>query len=752
MGKSDDDLAEYYKYKAPNHFAGWKSEEVIEYAKEKDPDFANKAKVFYGDGTAEKSAKAQKDSTYPEEQFKNQNPEVRSLDTAQKMLSMSVPEPIKGAFGVAAKGIEKVSEVVQKPFDALKKSPTLRAATVMSSPALGIIMAAADAGKVVSDGGTYLVNKADEMAEGGNVKGASAVAALGGLMKAVPSKESDVLLSVAPIEELVAPAAKFGAGAVKETSKMIEDVTSFLPGAAIVSDAFKAGKSATKENLAFKARVRELGKQMTYTNNKIKEAEASLKPIKDSITYGEFAKKGLDFQEELSKAPLVSRTAALNANKEMSVASSVADMSQDMAKIGDELTGVISATDDKVVERIVQKYLPSEPKAGDSIYVWDPLTKKPKMKVELPIAQATPSDLLKDRSRIGQAYMRALRSGVLDTEQSTALLRLQSIIDDGIERRLAANPKALEEMKAIRQGWRQHYDKFASKTAIAVRQAPASEVIKKIEKTASSIEEARNILPTAAFEKLASDEASILIDKMSKAENASKFLKDELTSKRGYYERLLGQSQVDSLAVLANHKVNLAGMRHEMEGLAESINGSFGSNKRARATMMENLRRAGDTGKANKQLAAVGGLEIAATVALVAHSPGLAAVLSIAGVAPGAFALAYYSGGRAVRATVEKAFSRIMKLGKAAPKGDIKLIQSLGVAGSTSALAKQQETKHEVMRKINDIMRGTPKAPEAKPQNFPGIDRSKDGLDAIINREDPTLEALPDEEYQYPVE
>lgn len=679
--------------------------------------------------------KTKSQETYPEEQYKNQNPEVRSLETAQKMVESAVPEPVKKGAEMLGRGVSAASRAIQKPFDYARSIPGLKEATILTQPlGLGGLFAAADAGKVIHEGGKMMVKRGEESAEAGSVALGSAQAGLGGLAQMVPAQESDIILSAIPVEKAVAPSAKFALGATDELGKMVQVAAEFLPGSSLVVDAFKAGKVAVKENLAFKRRVSKLSKQLTYVGDKVADMESGFKPVADAITYGEFAKKGLEFQEQLSKAPLIAAVDDLASKKSMKALSSVEDIGLEAGTIANELTGVIETAKDTTVTKIINKYLGQKQDATD-IFIFDSEKgsfKRAKGAPPPEYVEASVSDLLKDRSRIGEAIEKSKRSGVLYTEQSTALIKLQDVIDSGIERRLVNDAPALKQMQEIRAGWRRHYDKYASDTAITIKSSNASDVISKIGRTASGVEEARNILPTAVFEKIAQDEAYGLLNKMNKAKNASQALSDELIAGKGYYERLLGQNQVASMKTLAAHKVDAKGMLDEMTGLGEEIEKTFGKNRRKNASILDNLKRATDTGKIARQASVVGSLELAAATLLLSGNAKMAALFGAIGLAPGAVALAYYAGGRALRASFEKALIRTMRLGKAANSKDIRLMQSITVAGSLSAKNKQEEIKTQSFKRINDFFK-KPSPPKEETKTTIG----NDGLGRILGDVDP---------------
>ena len=677
------DVAEYLRTQN-NMPLDASDDELIEFARETDPkEFERLTAMAYGNQPKDDQVSgmsADYAAQHPVQEF------VQNMGDVAKAAVPFNPMTYVG------KTFASISDFIQPPFEQARKEHPVASRAALGG-LVGGLQDVSDIGKGLGQAGRSLVGAADLEAEQGNLGKASVLAGLGGMAQMAPQSEADALLSVVPFEQGIAPASK---GVLKGISSLktgkigsaLDSLAAYFPGSAIVRDAALAKKSSVIESSKFKKLVAGSNDELAAIKYKIDGLEAGMKSIPDSIEYGKFAKKGLEFQEELAKAPLIERVRKLNDLPEVKVVSTVSDIGDEVAVLRDELSGVVETSKDAVVTKIADKYLGKEiVQEGPAIafdFKKNAFRKRTKDEMKsLVFADASVADLIKDRSRVGEAYMRARREGALDTVQSATLLKLQDAIDNGIERRLAKNPEALAEVKNIRGGWKQFYNKYASDTAIAVKKSADSEVLDKIGKTASAVEEARQILPTSAFEKMADNNHKLLVRDMSGSKNPEQFLMKQLQDNPGYWERLLGQNQVSQIQTLAKSKVDLANIQGQLNDLGEKLKLSESNTRRMKdSPFLANLKRETDKQGMAKVYGSAGkALGAAITAQLAFHNPTVTTVIAALGLVPGPVAYAYYTAGRSVRVGIEKSLSNAAKLGKAVNRADVAFLQSVSLAG-----------------------------------------------------------------------
>lgn len=216
-----------------------------------------------------------------------------------------------------------------------------------------------------------------------------------------------------------------------------------------VSRAWGAGASRAfdlpRAEAAFIQRVKgfgdkmlELTKEQKYNNQILQHTEENiLRPspkLEDFGKYGDRVVVELNTKTNIDKTPLAARSVALKelANKYTEREAPVLVV-EGAKSLKSDIMGVINTTEDVATKKLLSSYTDLE-------YTPSELAKAEAMGMDVSkvglIRSKSISDLLADRGDLGKLYVRLRETDIKDTPGSRAALKLQSLVDEEIARRI----------------------------------------------------------------------------------------------------------------------------------------------------------------------------------------------------------------------------------------------------------------------------------------------------------------------------
>lgn len=623
---------------------------------------------------------------------------VEGIDTGYEKLKDLNPEPVKSA-------LEAISPIEQM-FKFKKKAQGLPAALRSASDELLT--------KPIDKNSELTKTLTGKQSESARIIADSSRRDVGYLLS-LAAEAAQLGLDVVPgsVGELGLGAMfEFGPKGARSLAKKVPE----LPG---IKQAVRPFKDADAIRASIEKSLSEKKSEMSAMNDRLVESEANLKyfgerlnPTQDSVEYGNQTKRYIDQHTDAAKAPLAARSKAVQLAGDASPAVSLESLSPQIDKIREDLLGVLKDGKDSTAVGPIDKYLGRMETPKDLGVRFDHKSGQFVAKTAEEAAvrvypEATLGDLLKDRGRVGKAYTKALERGERGTPQSTALKKLQEVIDQEIDRRTQNSPNLNKEIVNLRNEWNNYYDTFYSKEALEIRGANPSDVVKAILDRPETIDAARKIAPEA-LEQAIRVKKSEIARKLRNSIDPVRSIGDifESQPQPGYYERLFSVKDRAELIKYAR-----AAKEHPIEArrtyeLADELAASPVSNRREGDRGREGRRQ---TDRNRGFLADLTTMQrmrgIIPAEALVLSSiihnvsPKAAAMIAAAGITPSAAAWAYYSVPRAVRSDIISAIRNVSEHGPKAGAREVQILRQI----NNGQLPEEQKKLTDFFKRRNDL-------------------------------------------------
>lgn len=619
------------------------------------------------------------EKTTDEISFEKQHPVVAGIEKASKLGNY-----LGGKIGSVIEGIDKTNEQVKKDTKGL----------VNLYPGYTAAESIFKAGKAMRDTAIPLKNKGDELISR-TYEGQSALSFKLQQRVGIEINRLGILLENSPIpasmgEAIVAGAFEAAPGIGRAIDQGIGKGFKKLPGVRPFRDheaRVKAVKSSLDASDTERINAENTRDSLAIT---LKNMEERLGPTQDSQEYGIQTKRYLEASTEASRAPLAGMSKGIQIATEGLGSSSLEPLAPSIEALRNDLLGVIKTTPDSPVVAIIDKYLGKVETPKDLGVKYNHKTnafeaRTPQEASFRSYPEASVGDLLKDRGRVGKAYVKSLQAGGRESVQSVVLKDLQRIIDTEVDARVAQLPEVSKDIHNLRNSWQDFYDTQYSQEANALRNVTPDGVVSEILKNTNTIDSARKVVPQALEQAIAVKKAQVMQElKGGKADIAS-ILKGE---QPGYYERLFSTSDRAQLIQFDKLSKQYPEAVGRLNKLVKDIQDS--PTKGRRSTDTDKLfghRRVEDSGKKQGFAELVqaaqgtrGAVPVeAVTMGYMVHwlSPLAAKVIIAAGVAPAAMAWAYYSASPALRARITTAVRTVAKEGVKSPGVDLQLLRKI---------------------------------------------------------------------------
>lgn len=556
------------------------------------------------------------------------------------------------------KGFEAVTGALSKPLDAVKKFDPV-SSTLQKT------------GQKIRDVGLTLEDKSDKLLTSGNY--GRLVPQLGRFI-GIALENSPLPAST---EEAIGGALLEGANVARgPLARGTKEVAKKAPGVKSFIEQEKMPAVIDKEMKRFTAERNDAAQTTMNLKASLDKLTEKNLPQYDSVKYGEGVKKLLDAKTKEAATPLRRASQAIENITETFGKGTVEHLAPAVKAIKEDLASIIKISPDTPAFNIINKYLGEQvkDKIGGTYTVYP---------------EASVGELLKDRGRVGKAIISSMEDGGKLTPQSTALYKLQRVIDGEIDLRLKDTPDLAKLADVTRQAWREHYGMYWSDQAVALRKVEPSKIVNKILESPESLSSAKTLIPEA-FEEAVRTKKTELIKSLEKATNPVEFVENELTPGRsskpaGYYDRLLKPEEVIELRQVASVASRLPEATARMEAAIKSLQAEPIKGRRIGEKLGFRSRRAGESGLGFlDSLKAIQGTRLAVPVEAVALasmvrwiSPEAAKIIVAAGVTPAAAAWAYYSVPKPLRIRISSAIRRVAESGPKAPAADLQLLRRI---------------------------------------------------------------------------
>lgn len=486
-----------------------------------------------------------------------------------------------------------------------------------------------------------------------------------------------------------------------------------------------------------------LNLQRAAINKKLGFRESFLGPKKvDYLSaFGRKAAQDVDTIGKAAKAPLVEtlneiklRVSDIPATEEHGLAASAGELRNN-------LVGKINTTEDNAVLTLLNKYTGLPSKTQDTgILSTGKAFGKSVLNPKQAENKVSVTDMMEDFKRLGQEIQDGLNKGIYDTQQTYALRQFRDSLGNRIEQRIGESGQGVvaKAWKENRAGWSAWFDKFQSKTAYKIQTLDPDKVLDHVLSGEFPVEEAKAVLHPNTWQTIKQHKVSEILAELKNSGDSAKTLADKYS--KGYLEKVFDPQEVSYIRDVA-----------KLGDLGAETNAAIDNLMAGRMSAATAGKRASDVGEVQRRaedvlltksrninnyigstlLASVVVNEVADKAFGVKIPRVYLGVLAAAGVGPRLLANVYIKGGPAGSRAIAGVFKA---MGKGSNVASSMAIKNLLKLNQELEQPKPQENNKPGLGKLSPF--AGPKAPEAKPQNFPRLDTSRDGLENIINRAD----------------